>query len=107
MRRHEARAASSLQQRRGTQYDLHNVGSLSLDSVWKVRHGQASNANSVHACLQVLQAASVLNQLNPLKHVAPFRKSQMQHALADMLASILELLVESGNPRWVWRPTCG
>jgi hypothetical protein len=48
---------------------------------------------------QLLQSATVLTSLSPLKHVAPVRKSQMQHALADMLAVILERNVRTGLPR--------
>lgn len=51
-------------------------------------------------------SAEALRRLDPLKHVAPFRKSQMQHALAEMLASILATNVARGEPRcgacWGW-----
>lgn len=50
--------------------------------------------------LQVVHAANVLGRLDPLKHVAPFRKSQMQHALSDMVSSILAHNVMTGNPRY-------
>ena len=48
---------------------------------------------------QLLQSATALTSLSPLKHVAPVRKSQMQHALADMLAVILEHNVRTKMPR--------
>lgn len=48
---------------------------------------------------QVKRSADVLGRLDPLKHVAPFRKSQMQHALAEMVASILANNVVKGEPR--------
>lgn len=50
--------------------------------------------------LQVVHAANVLGRLDPLKHVSPFRKSQMQHALSDMVSSILAHNVTTDTPRY-------
>ena len=40
-------------------------------------------------CLQVAAATDFLVRVHPLRHVAPVRKSQVQHALCEMLAAIL------------------
>jgi hypothetical protein len=43
----------------------------------------------------------VLDRLNPLQHVATVRKSQVQHALAEMLTSMLAHSVAVDEPRSV------
>lgn len=43
----------------------------------------------------------MLEKLNPLKHVATVRKSQVQHALAEMLTSMLAHSVAVDEPRCV------
>lgn len=48
---------------------------------------------------QIRQAVEVLEKLNPLKHVATVRKSQVQHALAEMLTSMLAHSVAVDEPR--------
>lgn len=47
----------------------------------------------------MVAATEFLSKANPLAHVAAVRKSQVQHALAEMLASILQPTVEAGMPR--------
>ena len=49
---------------------------------------------------QIRQAAEVLDKLSPVKHVAPVRKSQVQHAVAEMLAAMLAHSVAVDEPRW-------
>ena len=54
------------------------------------------------ACwLQIREAVEVLDRLNPLQHVATVRKSQVQHALAEMLTSMLAHSVAVDEPRSV------
>ena len=49
--------------------------------------------------LQVAEATDFLVKMHPLKHVAPVRKSQVQHAICEALASILKRLVQERAPR--------
>jgi hypothetical protein len=50
---------------------------------------------------QIREAVEVLDKLNPLQHVATVRKSQVQHALAEMLTLMLAHSVAVDEPRWV------
>lgn len=43
--------------------------------------------------VQVIKATEFLARMHPLKHVAPVRKSQVQHAISEMLTIILKTLV--------------
>ena len=43
--------------------------------------------------IQVAEATNFLARMHPLKHVAPVRKSQVQHAISEMLTAILKRLV--------------
>ncbi|EFJ49201.1 hypothetical protein VOLCADRAFT_117341 [Volvox carteri f. nagariensis] len=47
----------------------------------------------------VQEAVSFLVRVHPLNHTAPIKKSQIHHALADMLTSILLPLVRSDAPQ--------
>ncbi len=49
--------------------------------------------------LQVAEAIDFLVKMHPLKHVAPVRKSQVQHAICEALTSILKRLVQERAPR--------
>ena len=49
--------------------------------------------------LQVAEATDFLVKMHPLKHVAPVRKSQVQHAICEALTSILKRLVQERAPR--------
>jgi NTP pyrophosphatase (non-canonical NTP hydrolase) len=50
--------------------------------------------------VQIREAVEVLDKVNPLQHVATVRKSQVQHALADMLTLMLAHSVAVDEPRW-------
>lgn len=54
----------------------------------------------VYCFLQVTEATSFLTRMHPLKHVAPVRKSQVQHAISEMLTGILKRLIMDSAPRW-------
>lgn len=45
--------------------------------------------------LQLREATEFLERAHPLQYVAPVRKSQVQHALTEMLTSILAPHVRS------------
>lgn len=49
--------------------------------------------------MQVAEATEFLKRMHPLKHVAPVRKSQVQHAITEMLTSILKMLIIERDPR--------
>jgi hypothetical protein len=49
--------------------------------------------------MQVSAAVEFLNRMSPLRHVAPVRKSQVQHAICDALSAILRPNVLSDTPR--------
>ena len=44
-------------------------------------------------------ATDFLSRVHPIRHQVPVRKSQVHHALCDMLTSILQPLVENDVPR--------
>lgn len=44
---------------------------------------------------------SFLETTHPLKHVAPDKKSRVQQSMCDMLSSILQPLIDEGNPGYV------
>lgn len=50
--------------------------------------------------MQVAEATDFLVKLQPLRHVAPVRKSQVQHAICEMLTAILKENVSNNTPRW-------
>ncbi|KAK9829934.1 hypothetical protein WJX72_008722 [[Myrmecia] bisecta] len=62
-----------------------------------MRHVRLQVSNDV----EVLAACDFLLHAHPLKHVAPVRKSQVQHALCEMLTSILAANVRADQPRSV------
>ncbi|GMH33034.1 hypothetical protein BSKO_00868 [Bryopsis sp. KO-2023] len=66
---------------------------LSLCSAMKHIHLSFDTDNDMAAAVNFLEHA------NPLKHVAPFKKSQVHHALANMLSTILRALVVRDIPR--------
>ena len=49
--------------------------------------------------LQLKASTDFLRQAHPLKHVAPVRKSQVQHALCEVLAAMLADNVKADLPR--------
>ena len=63
-------------------------------------------ACTVHAELDMISALQLkastdfLRQAHPLKHVAPVRKSQVQHALCEVLAAMLADNVKADLPRY-------
>lgn len=48
---------------------------------------------------QLRAATNFLERLQPLKHVAPAKKSRLQQAITDMLTAVLASLVDEGDPR--------
>ena len=60
---------------------------------------QTINTSQCAVWLQIREAVEVLDRLNPLQHVATVRKSQVQHALAEMLTSMLAHSVAVDEPR--------
>ena len=48
---------------------------------------------------QVAAAVEFLGRMHPLRHVAPVRKSQVQHAICDALCAILRPNALSDTPR--------
>ena len=48
---------------------------------------------------QVTGARDFLMRMQPLRHVAPVRKSQVQHAMCETLTTILKRLVSETAPR--------
>ena len=52
-----------------------------------------------HPMLQLKASTDFLKQAHPLKHVAPVRKSQVQHALCEVLAAMLADNVRADLPR--------
>ncbi len=71
------------------------------------QHNRASSKNKRFtfwvclASLKIRQAVEVLDKLSPVKHVATVRKSQVQHAMAEMLTSMLSHSVAVDEPRHV------
>lgn len=63
------------------------------------QHQKAAVINVRQILCQIREAVEVLDKLNPLKHVATVRKSQVQHALAEMLTSMLGHSVAVDEPR--------
>ena len=49
--------------------------------------------------MQLKASTDFLRQAHPLKHVAPVRKSQVQHALCEVLAAMLAGNVRADLPR--------
>ena len=49
--------------------------------------------------MQLKASTDFLRQAHPLKHVAPVRKSQVQHALCEVLAAMLAGNVKADLPR--------
>lgn len=49
--------------------------------------------------IQLKASTDLLRQAHPLKHVAPVRKSQVQHALCEVLAAMLANNVKADLPR--------
>ena len=49
--------------------------------------------------LQLKASTDFLRQAHPLKHVAPVRKSQVQHAVCEVLAAMLADNVKADLPR--------
>ena len=48
---------------------------------------------------QVTEARDFMMRMQPLRHVAPVRKSQVQHAICETLTTILKRLVSETVPR--------
>lgn len=51
--------------------------------------------------VQLRAATDFLSRVHPIRHQVPVRKSQVHHALCEMLTSILQPLVEADVPRSV------
>lgn len=49
--------------------------------------------------VQVSAATDFLNRMHPLRHVAPVRKSQVQHAICELLCAILKPNAVEDRPR--------
>jgi hypothetical protein len=56
--------------------------------------------NLMTSMLQLKASTDFLRQAHPLKHVAPVRKSQVQHALCEVLAAMLADNVKADLPRY-------
>lgn len=54
--------------------------------------------------MQLKASTDFLRQAHPLKHVAPVRKSQVQHALCEVLAAMLAGNVKADLPRYAYLP---
>ena len=61
--------------------------------------GWHASSAAHHFVRKVAAAVEFLNRTNPLRHVAPVRKSQVQHAICDALAAILRPNALSDTPR--------
>lgn len=48
---------------------------------------------------QLRSSTEFLERVHPLKHVAPDKKSRLQHVLCTMLTNILQPMVDEGDPR--------
>lgn len=62
--------------------------------------GQRCMLNLMTSMLQLKASTDFLRQAHPLKHVAPVRKSQVQHALCEVLAAMLADNVKADLPRY-------
>lgn len=63
----------------------------------------AQHADSLaYDVFQLKASTDLLRQAHPLKHVAPVRKSQVQHALCEVLAAMLANNVKADLPRLVY-----
>lgn len=49
---------------------------------------------------QLRSSTDFLERCHPLKHVAPDKKSRLQHVLCTMLTNVLQPLVDEGDPRY-------
>ena len=76
------------------------VHPLSADAAYMHLEPDALHVRRCCMTVQIREAVEVLDKLNPLQHVATVRKSQVQHALADMLTLMLAHSVAVDEPRW-------
>ena len=79
-----------------------------MTSIWQALHSPLANiiagVVAVWCFLQLKASTDFLRQAHPLKHVAPVRKSQVQHALCEVLAAMLADNVKADMPRYVHHP---
>ena len=76
---------------------LQSDTALSNDTKYACLTGMATKL--LYYFLQVAEATDFLARMHPLKHIAPVRKSQVQHAISEMLTGVLKRLIIERAPR--------
>ena len=69
--------------------------------MYQLLHRLTSSHVMMLCGVQLRAATDFLSRVHPIRHQVPVRKSQVHHALCEMLASILQPLVEADAPRSV------